>query len=145
MNYTDLAKQLIEHMHHLRRIKHQQNISRAVQGQSFMLWYIASQGGCVVPSDMSQQMNVSSARIAQGLNALEENGWISRRIDPADRRRILVELTPAGQAAAQERFDEIVRHTSDMLALLGPADAAEYVRLTGKLAGLMPAERGDDD
>lgn len=145
MNYTDLAKQFIEHLHHLGRIKHNKDISRAVQGQSFMLWYIAAQGGSVVPSKMSQQMNVSSARIAQGLNALEENGWISRRIDPADRRRILVELTPSGQTEAQERFDEIVRHTSDMLALLGPADAAEYVRLTGKLAGKLQAERGDDD
>lgn len=145
MNYTELAKQLIEYMHVMRRLKHQQHLSRAVQGQSFMLWYIAAQGGSVLPSEMSQQMNVSSARIAQGLNALEESGWISRRIDPADRRRILVELTPEGETAAREQFDEIVRHTSQMLALLGPADAAEYVRLSGKLAGLMEAKRGVDD
>jgi DNA-binding MarR family transcriptional regulator len=43
------------------------------------------------------------------LNDLEDRGWVSRRPDPADGRRNLVELRKSGATAlkrVQERIDE---------------------------------------
>ena len=63
------------------------------------------------------------------LNELEDDGYIERRRDPEDRRRHLVDLTPAGLEAferaqlAQESLED------DVLAALTPDERAELRRL----------------
>ncbi|HHT21045.1 MAG TPA: MarR family transcriptional regulator [Tissierellia bacterium] len=134
MDYTKLAAELIKQTRRLQHFKSQQSLGQAIRGQAFILWYIADNGGEVLPSDISESMQVSSARIAQALNSIEDKGWITRRIDPLDRRRILVRLTPEGEAIACQHLQAVEAHVTHALSLLGEADAKEYVRLTSKLA-----------
>ena len=139
MDYPALATKLLDSMQALHKARPQKHINESLHGGAFVLRYIALHGGEVLPGEISGEMGVSSARIAAALNSLESKGLITRRIDPNDRRKILVGITPEGTALAQEQQQAVIQGASKMLALLGEHDAKEYVRITGRLAEIMSA------
>ena len=139
MDYTALAIEMLDNMHLLHKAKPQKNINDALQGEAIALHYIASHGDEVIPGDIGNEMNVSTARIAQTLNSIEKKGWITREIDPDDRRRIRVRLTPEGKAFEEKHSRMIIDMTAEMLAGLGESDAVEYVRILGRLAEMASA------
>ena len=67
------------------------------------------------------------------LDELEERGLIARRRDPADRRRHLVTMTPAGEDALKQ-LRAIGKRVDD--EFFKPLDAAERKTLTALLARL---------
>ena len=140
MDYAELAVELLDKMNALRRAKPPKNMGEALQGEAFMLQYIASQGENedVLPGEIGKEMNVSSARVAQALNNIEKKGWITRQIDQNDRRRILVKLTPEGSKRAAMHQRTAIERTSRMLSFLGEHDAKEYVRIMARLAEMLP-------
>lgn len=52
-------------------------------------------------SDLAASERVKPQSMAQTVGDLESGGHVERRPDPNDRRRALVELTPAGRAALE--------------------------------------------
>jgi DNA-binding MarR family transcriptional regulator len=106
MDYKEIASEFMknmENMHKLRRASPQKQIDEPMQGEHFVLQFIPSHNGYVLPSEISYEMGISSARIAAILNGLERKGLITRQIDISDRRRILVDLTPKGKTLVEER------------------------------------------
>ena len=65
---------------------------------------------------------------------LEGDGLIGRTRDPEDRRRNVVTLTTAGEAALGRLNARISEAQRDLLAPLSPSDRRELVRLLGQLA-----------
>ena len=140
MDYTGLAAELLEKMQSLHKAKPHRLINEALQGGAFVLQYIALHGGDVLPGEISQEMCVSSARVAAALNGLEDKGLITRRIDRNDRRKILVGVTEEGKAYAERQNRAVTEKAAELLELLGERDAREYVRITGRLAETMKEE-----
>ena len=134
MDYRKLAEDFMQKMFLLSKARPQRKMHESMKGESFMLHFLAHHSSSAQPSELSGSMDISTARIAAALNNLERKGLITRRIDPSDRRRILVDLTEAGKAIAQEQHQEILDHTATLLSMLGEEDAREYVRITGRLA-----------
>lgn len=132
-----MAAELLQAGHRLRKAGPQKKIDGSMRGEAFVLQYVSLCGGEVIPSEISGEMEISSARIAAALNSMEGKGLVTRRIDPGDRRRILVKLTREGQALADEFQQIAVNEMVRMLRLLGEWDAREYVRITGRLAELL--------
>lgn len=137
MEYKILAEEFMEMMTMLRKKEPNKFISESMQGEVVTLHYIMQHNGDVLPSEISNDMDVSSARVAATLNSLENKGYITRQIDKNDRRRILVSLTPNGKEIASKNKEKIIRIVSKMLSDLGEHDAKEFVRITGKLANLI--------
>lgn len=136
MDYEELAKQFLHNSFRYRSCAHQKRFSDNMHGETYAISYIFRQNGLVLPSDISSEMNISSARVAAMLNNLESKGLITRKIDAEDRRRILVELTPKGLEIAEEHYNNVVNYTIKTLKLLGEDDAKELVRIIGRLADL---------
>ena len=134
MDYSELAIKLMENMFMIHKGKQHQEMNRSVQGETFVLEYIYRRKGDVLPSEISSQMEVSSARIAATLKNLEKKNLIIRQIDLNDRRRILVTLTTQGKEAIEKQRAEVIGHVTQMLENLGEHDAKEYVRILEKLA-----------
>ena len=134
MDYRELATELMQKMFLMNRARPHKEITEAMHGESFVMRYLAHQNDCVLPSEISKVMGISSARIAAALNSLEKKGMITRQIDPEDRRRILITLTSEGRALGIEQQQEILEKFAKMLSQLGEHDAKEYVRIAGRLA-----------
>ena len=137
MDYSELAVALLDNMQSLSKAAPQKCIEEALKGEAFVLQCIARHGEEVLPGEIGEETHASTARIAQTLNSMEKKGWLTRRIDPRDRRKILVKLTPEGKSIADRRYATIVAMVTQALTLLGEEDAREYVRITGKLADTM--------
>ena len=134
VDYRELATEFFRDLHSLRKARPQQHISESLRGEAFALQYIAHHDGPVLPGEISGEMGISSARIAAALNSLEKKGLVMRRIDPDDRRRILVTLTQQGTEQARAHTEELLNNITQMLSVLDEHDAREYVRITAILA-----------
>lgn len=134
MDYNKLALEFLNNMGAVRRAKPQKNIDEALHGENFILGYIARHGGDVNPGEISQEMGVSSARVATALNNLEKKGLITRQIDLNNRSKILVGITAEGKELTEKYFQEILGVATKMLEFLGEQDAKEYIRIMKKLA-----------
>lgn len=55
-----------------------------------------SRAGVTTPAEIAGRLQVRVQSLTDSINELEARGLVSRRPDDADRRRQLVELTPAG-------------------------------------------------
>ena len=138
MDYNKLAAELMSCMMSVRRIKPHKHMEEALHGEGFVLGYIAHHGGNALPGEIGHHMKVSTARIATALNNLEKKGLISRRIDPNDRRQILVGITQEGRELTDRHQRHVMEDTAKMLEYLGEHDAKEYVRIMRRLAEFRP-------
>jgi DNA-binding MarR family transcriptional regulator len=68
------------------------------------------------------------------VDTLEERGFVERRPDPADRRRKLVAVTPAGEEAAA-RVRQIMRDPPPGFATLTSDELADLEKLLRRAAG----------
>lgn len=140
MDYESLAHEYMEVMHQMRGRNTQKHVNDSLHGESFVLSYISEHEGNVIPSDISNAMGATSARIAAALNSLEGKGLISRRIDTEDRRRILIDLTDAGREQVHNQNQMMMSFVSNMLQYLGEYDSKEYIRIMKKLAERNPED-----
>jgi DNA-binding MarR family transcriptional regulator len=79
---------------------------------------------------LGANMHITSGTMTSILDTLERNGHIERLTDPDDRRRVLVEVTPAAQAVLDGLLPEVVQAAT---AALDGFDEAELSSLLGML------------
>jgi DNA-binding MarR family transcriptional regulator len=98
--------------------------------QLIALDHLYANRGCLQQA-LGQQLMLDANNCVILLNDLDEHGYIERRRDPTDRRRHLVEITPAGVEAlkAAERKLESLEEE-----VLGNLNAGERGQLRDLLA-----------
>jgi len=77
---------------------------------------IVGQAGPLAPTDLARQLGYTTGGVTTVLDRLERAGYIRRRPDPRDRRRLVVQATEATAARDQEVFGGLIRATLDLLA-----------------------------
>jgi DNA-binding MarR family transcriptional regulator len=82
---------------------------------------------------LAEVMRVSHSRAVRVVDRLEAAGLARREPDPADGRRALVRLEPAGRALAGRALDARARVLRSAVAELGPGDVRDLDRLLGAL------------
>lgn len=88
-------------------------------------------------SEIQQELHISKAAVSQALNSLEKKGCIVRSIDPEDRRKITVMVTPAGAAeleAARRIYD---RALGEILDRFGAENTATLLTLLDRLMDIL--------
>src|SRR5664279_2324093 len=69
------------------------------------------------------------------LNDLDDSGYVERRRDPADRRRHIVEITPAGLAALEGAERKLETLEDEVLGNLSQAERSQLHGLLAKALG----------
>src|SRR6202046_5743600 len=83
-------------------------------------------GGTVNVRQLSDRTGTRASTLTGVLDRLENRGYLTRELDPADRRSFRLPLTELGQAAAAQVRTAIVDLERDALALLSPVQLAGY-------------------
>lgn len=60
------------------------------------------------PTEIARRLIVTTASVTSLLDTLERRGLVERRADPADRRRLLVAITPPAQDLVRQYVPEVV-------------------------------------
>jgi len=88
------------------------------------------------PSELSGHLAVTRNTVSTLLGALEHHGYVTRELDPEDKRRFVIRLAPAGRDAAEKYAAPLFRH---LQLLLSPMDHEQRVLLVGLLRELQQA------
>jgi MarR family transcriptional regulator, transcriptional regulator for hemolysin len=84
--------------------------------------------------ELAEAVGVREATLTHHLNSMDEQGLITRRRDPANRRVHLVELTEAGEAAFQRLRGAATAFDQRLRAGLSGDEVAQLEALLGRLA-----------
>jgi MarR family transcriptional regulator, temperature-dependent positive regulator of motility len=109
--------------------------------QFITLDYLRERGDSVTQQGLGQTLHLDPNNCVILLNDLEGDGYVERRRDPTDRRRHIVEMTPAGRRALEEA--EIKLETVEG-QVLGNLNAAERSQLRDLLAKALEGNGADD-
>lgn len=92
---------------------------------------IEGSGGPLLTGEIATRMHITSGSVTSVLDTLEGKGFVVRSGDPGDRRRVLVDITPAAQQVLDECLPRI-QQTADLL--VAALDDAQQRALLDALA-----------
>jgi DNA-binding MarR family transcriptional regulator len=94
------------------------------------------------PTQLGRGLMLSSAGVTSRLDRLERRGLVARLPDPADRRGIIVELTPEGLQLVDEAVAAKTHADRQLLARLDAADVDALQALLRKLLSVIEPPTG---
>jgi DNA-binding MarR family transcriptional regulator len=105
------------------------HVEHGLSPRQFHLLGLLHDRGAMTQRDLGTMMDVDPSILVTLLNPLEADGYLSRRRDPADRRRHVVSLTPAGRRQL-DRAAQAQRDAEDeLLASLSAGERQQLRRL----------------
>ncbi|SDP75649.1 DNA-binding transcriptional regulator, MarR family [Actinopolyspora xinjiangensis] len=85
-------------------------------------------------SQLGHHAAIDKATLASLLTRMEQRGLISRTVDPADRRRRLVELTDQGRTELRASAPVAEAVDSELLDRISDSERRELHRILGKMS-----------
>jgi DNA-binding MarR family transcriptional regulator len=102
--------------------------------------------GPMSPSELGERLIVTRATVTGLLDSLERRGFVRRSPNPADRRSLIIEITPAGLDAVQQVRTRIHRHEKALLAGFSGEELRAFIgqlhRIQDAVAGSSADEAG---
>jgi MarR family transcriptional regulator, organic hydroperoxide resistance regulator len=83
-------------------------------------------GGTVNVRQLSEKTGIRTSTLTGLLDRLENRGYLTRELDPADRRSFRLPLTETGQAVAARVLGAVAELERDALARLSATQLAGY-------------------
>lgn len=109
---------------HARRLFGRVLAERHVSAHHLGILMALSQLGPTSQQQVSTMVGVDPRNTTPLVDALTDRGLVSRRLDPQDRRRHLLELTDDGRALLQDLLDASARLDDELLGGLSEAQRA---------------------
>lgn len=133
MDQTEREERLMASLRHLVGCEEGRSCVAASRGELCLLMHLKRQSDLVLPSELSEAMSVSTARVARLLKTLEDRALIQRSIDPTDRRRIIVKLTEEGERYLEAVYARTHKRASAVIEALGAEDTEAFIRIAEKI------------
>ncbi len=83
--------------------------------------------GSMTPSELGERLIVTRATVTGLLDSLEQRGFVHRLANPADRRSLVIEITPAGLSVLQELRTIVHRNEKAWLSGVSDPDLRSYI------------------
>jgi DNA-binding MarR family transcriptional regulator len=105
----------------------------------FLTLSLLQTNNTMIVGEIQRLLGILPAQMSRVIRSLEnrERALIQCRINPRDKRKIDVALTPAGLQAWQEHQDARLRHIGDLLARLPEEDLEDLHRLLEKVQEIL--------
>lgn len=109
-----------------------------------LMQLFCSPDGQAHPSDLSQLATQSRTNMTRIVDSLVERDWVSRYASDVDRRRIVLAITPAGEALVKRLLPQFHPKLSSFLSILsGQEKQTMTVGLQKIAASLEASARGE--
>ena len=103
------------------------------RGYHYRLLAALAEFGPASQASLGRHAGMDRSDVAVAVNELTARGLAERAPDPADRRRNVISITPAGTAHLR-RLDELLAGVQDeLLAPLSPAERQQLIRLLNRI------------
>lgn len=110
------------------------------RGEIGVLSYLAFDKDRALAGELSEKLNVTTARIASILNSLESKEYINRKEDDLDKRKTLVVITEKGKRLADEAKTEVMKKIVKVIREIGCEEIKDYLRIVLKIKKVLNEE-----
>lgn len=83
----------------------------------------------LTPGDLTRTVMIGSSALTNRVDRLVSRGFVTREVDPDNRRRVLITLTPAGLELVDRLAAGHYANEDSLLATLGPGERADLAAL----------------
>lgn len=97
-----------------------------------LLTLLHQEGGAAAQDAVSSQLVIDRTNVGRAMKRLEQDGFIKRRKDEADKRANLVEMTAKGRKAVRDIVKIRDRMAREFFGALSDSDAGKAVALLNK-------------
>ena len=104
-----------------------QRIDVSSMGIGNVLGYLCQAGHEVSAGEISDYMNVSTARVAVLLKKMSEKKLITKRSDPHDKRKVMVSITEEGKKKYCEKMQEIILYAGAIIEHFGVEKMEDFI------------------
>lgn len=104
---------------------------------------VASRPG-ITASEVCEQTGMHEMNVSRGVQRLVRTKRMQRIVDPGDRRRSMLDLTPEGAALHRRIGPEGLKREAVIQESLSAAEVAQFSRLLDKLIASFCAQAQDD-
>lgn len=109
-----------------------EDLMKFSKGELFILKILLKSDTTISPTQLSEKLNSSKARISAILNSLEKKGEITREIDKENRRNIKVTITERGKEHITNELKQGYNFFSKALTKMGKEDTEQFISLIKK-------------
>ncbi len=106
-------------------------------GEIGVLSTLAFDQNPVTAGELSEKLNVTTARIARILNSLESKQYIRRKNDRTDRRKTFVTITKKGKELADSTKKEIMDKIIQVIQEVGYDEIQTYISIVLKIRSVL--------
>ena len=98
--------------------------------------------GCISASLLAQDLCIAPSALSRELRTLESAGLITRRLDPADRRKTLISLSDIGEKHRKECESAVISYFSTVARDVGDEDIQALCRIHKKITDALNRQNG---
>lgn len=140
--YKQLATEIMNYLQNFYK-EQKEEYKFIFKGEEAMLLYLneRSNDNIISPSEISEDLNITSARVATSLNSLQSKELITREIDKVDRRKIVINLTDKGIKLANELKETHLNDLASILEKLGLEEANNLIQVSQKFMNILREEK----
>ncbi|WP_432883173.1 MarR family winged helix-turn-helix transcriptional regulator [Kribbella sp. CA-245084] len=120
---------------HAQRLVRQHMTQAGVRTQHYHVLASLADDGEAAQATLADRIGFDRSDLVTLLDELEELKLLARRVDPADRRRKIVAITPAGEKQLDAMDQLIYAAEADLLEPLTPAERKTLLGLLRRLSG----------
>lgn len=115
-------------------------LQQAEKGVLFCLFHM-SKVGCVSPSQLAKEMNLTQPAITHQINSLEKKGLIERSFSDTDRRKNFLNLSEKGTNLIEIIRSKDRERIRKMIEFLGKEDSDKLMMIFRKISAYLDEEK----
>lgn len=127
MRKDDLLEALKFNLSEFYHSKVTAHLMEVFQGEGAVLLCLQHNPGGINPSQISEMVSISRARVTNILNSLKQKELVSLELDEDDRRKTLASLTEKGSQSVIEGANKIELYMDSLLHEIGEEKIATLV------------------
>ena len=112
-------------------------INEARRGMMFVIGYLYREKREITFNELSNKLGVSTARTTKLLQKLVAKGYINKRQDENDKRKIIISLTDRGNEIAKSIEEKFYETISDVINYIGIDDINKFIEITTKISNYL--------
>lgn len=128
----DIQDQLMDVLMNLRQSNFNSKYSKSMVGEGQILLYLTLENG-LTPGVLSEITELGTGRIANILKTMEEKGYIIRKKDEKDKRKVYAYVTEKGKQWHNENKTKLDEEIKNVLNYIGQKDSIELIRILKKI------------
>ena len=98
-----------------------------LQGETKVLSYILNMNREMLPGEIAASLEMTPARIAGVLRSLEKKGYVVRRINENDRRKVIVSITDSGSEFVRNCTARLRGCLSELIEIMGKSASEQLI------------------